>query len=496
MNRVGIYLRLSQEDKEKKDNNSESIKNQRNMLIDYIKKNNLSLVDEYCDEDISGVGTYRKEFERLINDCKNHKLDIVLCKSQSRFTRDMELVEKYLHNKFNEWGIRFIGLSDNTDTDNIGNKKARQINGLVNEWFLEDISNNIRSAFRIKMIKGEFISPFASYGYMVSKKDNNKLEIDPIASLIVKKIYNLYLKGYGYNKIAKYLDDNNIPPPSLYKYNLGIKLNIVTNKPLDNLKWNTSTIKRILTNELYIGNLVQGKRTTVSYKNHKIIKKDKSDWIRKENTHDSIIDSYTFYKVQDMIKKRTKSLKKGNIHIFSGITYCSVCNHLMRKKNTTKHIYLSCDNNCLNKHSIRYDELESIILALINNKIDKYYDKNILLRLFNSKINSKSLESKNIINNKISKNKEYLHKIYEDKVNGIIEEREFQELLSFYQNKDKEYNEYLYNIKDKKNNYNHIISKYKIINKLNRVVIEEFIDKIYIDNIINNTRKIKIYWKF
>lgn len=498
MNRVGIYLRLSEEDKNKKDNNSESIKNQRNMLIDYINKNNdMLLIDEYCDEDLSGAGTYRPEFERLIKDCENHKLDIVLCKSQSRFTRDMELVEKYLHNKFNEWNIRFIGISDYTDTENLGNKKTRQINGLVNEWFLEDVSNNIRSAFRIKMIKGEYISPFASYGYIVSKKDNNKLEIDPIASIIVKKIYNLYLKGYGYTKIAKYLDDNKIPAPSLYKYREGIKLNIVTNKPIKDIKWNTSTIKRILTNELYIGNLIQGKRTTVSYKNHKIINKNKSYWIKKENTHESIINKEVFNKVQTMIKERTKPLKKGNIHILSGKVYCNICNHLMRKKNTTKHIYLSCDNNCLNKHSIRYDKLEGIVLDLINNKIKKYFDKEILLQLFNSNKTNKILEYNKEINKKIIKNKEYLYQIYKDKVNGIINEEEFKELLSTYQNKHKEYHKYLNSIiKEKDNNYNHIITKYKHFNKLNIIIIEEFIDKIHIDILQNNQRNIKIFWKF
>ena len=114
------------------------------------KRPNFVLVDEYCDEDLSGAGTYRPEFERLIRDCENGKIDVVLCKSQSRFSRDMEIIEKYLHNKFIEWGVRFISLADNADTANKGNKKSRQINGLVNEWFLEDVSNNIRSAFMLK----------------------------------------------------------------------------------------------------------------------------------------------------------------------------------------------------------------------------------------------------------------------------------------------------------------------------------------------------------
>ena len=179
--KVGIYLRLSNEDKDKlsKSDSSESIKNQRNMLMQYIAKHpEFTLAGEYCDEDLSGAGTYRPAFERLIKDCEDKKLDIVLCKSQSRFSRDMEIVEKYINNKFKEWNIRFIGLSDNADTDNRGNKKARQINGLVNEWYLEDVSNNIRSAFYSKMKQGELISPFAPFGYDISPENNNKLIID------------------------------------------------------------------------------------------------------------------------------------------------------------------------------------------------------------------------------------------------------------------------------------------------------------------------------
>ena len=151
--RVAIYLRLSIEDKDKLNrlDDSESIKNQRHMLMEFINNNHsYNLVGEYCDEDLSGAGTYRPEFERLINDCENGNIDIVLCKSQSRFSRDMEIVERYINNKFKEWNVRFISLSDNADTENPGNKKSRQINGLVNEWYLEDVSNNIRSALILR----------------------------------------------------------------------------------------------------------------------------------------------------------------------------------------------------------------------------------------------------------------------------------------------------------------------------------------------------------
>ncbi len=523
--RVGIYLRLSNEDRDKlnKDDPSESIKNQRNMLIQYVEKHDeLILTDEYCDEDLSGAGTYRPEFERLIRDCENKKIDVVLCKSQSRFSRDMEIVEKYINNKFKEWNIRFIGLSDNADTENRGNKKSRQINGLVNEWYLEDVSNNIRSAFLSKMKQGEFISPFAPFGYEVSIDDNNKLVVDPVASEIVKSIYHLYLTGLGFTGIAKCLNSKNIPSPSLYKYRKGIKLNVISNRCREDIKWTTSAIKTILTNEVYLGHLIQGKRTTVSYKNHKIKNRDKSEWIRKENTHEAIIDEEMFNRVQIAMKERTKPMKRSDIvHIFSGKVFCLECGHYMRKKNSKIHEYLLCSGNrdgyddCINKTSIRYDVLMSIVLDAINDKLQRFYDREELEKLslkkmenrFNRKI--KVLEQQKMeVKKQVTKTKKYLKSLYEDKVNGIITACQFKDLVAEYNKNEDVYNDQIksinneiayYKIKEKSSKNNkEIFSKYQKLEELNRVIVQEFIDKIYIGKLSKetNSRDIQIKWNF
>ena len=523
--RVGIYLRLSNEDRDKanKEDDSESIKNQRNMLIDYINRHpEFALIDEYSDEDLSGAGTYRPEFERLIRDCENRKLDIVLCKSQSRFSRDMEIVEKYINNKFKEWNIRFIGLSDNADTEILGNKKSRQINGLVNEWYLEDVSNNIRSAFNSKMKQGEFISPFASFGYEIDPNNNNKLLVDPVASEIVKNIFDLYLTGLGFTGIAKYLNAKEIPCPSLYKYRKGIKLNVISNRPREEIKWTTNAIKTILTNELYLGHLIQGKRTTVSYKNHKIKNKDKSEWIRIENTHEAIIDEETFNKVQVAMKERTKPMSTtGIVHIFSGKVFCLECEHYMRKKNSAKHEYLVCSNNrdgyddCINKASIRYDLLADLVLEAINKKIKKFYDKEKLNELdskkktsrFSGKINSLEKQRADI-EKQISKTRNYLKSLYEDKVNGVITTEQFKDLIADYNKNEDMYSNQLneinneiayYQMKEESSKNNEkIFSKYQELKKLNRVIVDEFIDKIYIGklNEETNSRDIQIKWNF
>ena len=514
--RVAIYLRLSIEDKDKLNRtyDSESIKNQRHMLMEVINNNpSYNLVCEYCDEDLSGAGTFRPEFERLIKDCENGKIDIVLCKSQSRFSRDMEIVERYINNKFKEWNVRFISLSDNADTENPGNKKSRQINGLVNEWYLEDVSNNIRSAFNSKMKQGEFISPFAPFGYLVDSSDNNKLVVDKEACLVVKDIFNLYLRGYGYSAIAKCLNDKNIPSPSLHKYRQGIKLNIVSNKAREEIKWNSNAIKTILKNEVYLGKLVQGKRTTISYKNHKIINKDKCLWISYPNTHEAIIDEDTFNKVQLEMKNRTKPRGNSTVHLFSGKVFCLECEHYLRKKNSSKHQYLVCSNNiiCSNKSSIRYDKLESIVLIYINKLLDKFYDDVLLKENVNKKYKEIykekliSLESELVnINKKIDESEKYLKNLYEDKVNGVVSLEMFNSLVSNYEDNKARHSKQLDAVNKKisiykeniKNFDEEIISKYKKLDNLNRVIVNEFIDKIYVGEIRDNIRNIKIKWNF
>jgi len=523
--RIAIYLRLSDEDSDKinKLDDSESIKNQRIMLLNEIAKNpNYILVDEYCDENLSGAGTYRPEFERLIKDCENAKIDIVICKSQSRFSRDMEVIERYLHNKFVEWNVRFIGIVDNADTNVNGNKKARQINGLVNEWYLEDVSKNIRSAFDAKMKEGQFISPFASYGYEVSKEDNNKLVIDPVASEVVKDIFSLYLQGYGLTGIAKCLNSHQIPCPSLHKYNKGIKLNVISNRAREDIKWTTNAIKTILTNELYLGHLIQGKRTTVSYKNHKIKSKDKSLWIRKENTHEPIIDSSTFEKVRIEMQSRTKSKADfGVVHVLSGKVFCKECNHYLRKKNSARHEYLVCSNNrdgyddCINKESIRYDVLTNIILKEINKKISEYYDINELEKhskihtnsKFESKIKS-LLINKQEIEKQIIKNKNNLKTLYEDRLNGFITIEQFKDLVESYNDKEDKCKKEIISIDEKikvyelklqqLENKNYIFEKYKQLDTLNKIIIDEFVDKILVGklNKETNSRDIEIKWNF
>lgn len=214
-----IYVRLSSEDRDKKNvtDESESIQNQKTMLINYCIEKGWQINGIYSDEDYSGADSKRPAWNQVLRDCEDGKCSIVVCKTQSRFSRDMEMIEKYIHGKFLEWGIRFVGVVDNVDTNVKGNKKARQINGLINEWYLEDLSENIKSTLSTKRKNGEFVGSFAPYGYLVDPNNKNHLIVDEVAAPIVKRIFDMYINGLGYISIAKALNDDHIPPRVLEK---------------------------------------------------------------------------------------------------------------------------------------------------------------------------------------------------------------------------------------------------------------------------------------
>lgn len=528
--KVGVYCRLSDEDRDKinKTNDSDSIVNQRSMCLKYADQNGWNIVDIYSDDDFSGAGTFRPDFERLIKDCESGKINLVLCKSQSRFSRDMGVIEYYLHNKFLEWGVRFVSIVDNADTSIEANKKSRQINGLINEWYLDDLSQNIKKSLRNKREDGLFMGSFAPYGYDRSEEDYHKLVIDPVAAEVVKKIFKMYADGYGYHRICEYLNNNNILPRSVYKKQKGSKF-VCSNCDLETVRWNPDTVAQILKNEVYIGNLVQGKTTYVSYKNHKKKSVSASEWCRTPNTHEPIIDMETWNKVQSILGTHYKVTKTGQINYFTRKVYCSCCGkafmrnvYNVKSEKTGQRAYMQCKGNkkfhiCDNNKSIRMDKLEEILLNAINDLLDNYYDRNDLKKLYeirqeqdtdnNNSINALVKENEDL-NKKISNNKTYYRNLFEEKVKGIISEDMFQMMSKDYFNEienmmkrieiiDKQIEELKVDKKEKKQ-ADDILKKYKHIKKLNKVILDEFIDKVYIGELDKetNTRNIEIEWNF
>jgi len=363
---AAIYARISKEDTDRVNavehirGHSESIQNQKLMLTEYAAASGFAIYKIYVDEDLSGFSD-RPGFTQMIRDAAAGHFNIVLCKHQSRFTRDMELIERYIHGHFVDWGIRFISLTDNVDTAVRGNKKARQIYGLINEWYSEDLSENIRAVFRKKMEAGQFLGPFACYGYAKCKMDKHRLIADEASAKIVQEIFTLYLEGYGAARIAIELTRKNHPTPSG-----------------KNVAWSASTVRKILRNEAYIGTLIQGRERKVSYKSKKVVAVPKDEWVIVKNNHPPIIDEGMFYQVQNLIARKRRSFgdssEKSKAHALAGKLICIDCGSTIERSGMSRDkstYYLRCSLSAKTRkrdcapHYIRQDRLEATVIKEI-----------------------------------------------------------------------------------------------------------------------------------
>ena len=519
--KVAIYCRLSEEDKNKqaKDDDSESIQNQKNMLIEFSLKNGWDIFDIYSDDDFKGSDRNRPEFIRLLSDAERRKFNIILCKSQSRFTRELELVEKYIHGKFIEWNIRFIGYADNADTENKGNKKQRQINGLVNEWYLEDLSASIRSVFDTKKRAGQHIGSFALYGYEKDPDKKGHLIIDEEASKVVKEVFELFLKGYGKTAIARMLNEKGIPNPTEYKKQKGLRFKHTSQNDNSGL-WKYYTIQSMLCNEMYIGTMVQNRQKNVSYKSSKTIQIPKNKWIRIPNMHEPVIDIEIWNKAQKLIKQRFKPWGDTNkIGIFAKKVKCINCGYYLRTQKTNNRHNLQCSTSFISKKAcvgccIDIKKLERIVLSELKSIIEKYKIKDDEIKskiVFEERIQSESDSlNKNIeaYNKKIEECTSAVKNLYFDKIKGLITDDEFVEFSKcFHQDKEK-YQNSIQNLQEhaeelklklmSSSNKEGLLNKYQNITKLERIHIDTLIDYIEIGKRIPKTkdREINIYWNF
>jgi len=534
MDKAALYLRLSKEDLDKinKGDDSESIINQRLLLMDYAISHEMQVVDVYSDDDYSGLYDDRPEFDRLIRDGKLGKFNIVIAKSQSRFTRNMEHMEKYLHHDFPLLGIRFIGVIDGVDTQNAANKKSRQINGLVNEWYCEDLSNNIRAVFRQKMKAGQFLGAFAPYGYLKDPKDNHKFIVDEYAANVIRKIFSLFMEGYSIGNIAHYLEDEKILNPTAYKKSIGLNYaNVKADEFSVNYGlWSTTTIKRILSNETYIGTLIQGANKKLSYKDKKVVSVPKENWIVIKNHHEPIIDYDTFYKVTKLRSKRRvcnkNQGKDKKVHIFAGKLRCSTCGHTMIKSGGVRgrkdDWYLRCQlanksrlKECTS-HNIKFSVLKENVHSRIkdivdvilgNSKYSKELEK-IVCNVNDEDLIKKEEKSLRNIEMKIEEITKSVKMLYSDRLQGRLEENMFFQLKSQFEDESRNLSEKKdkamkrlqklnSNISSRKNVVD-IVKKHTDYSVLTYEIVNDFIDYIEVGekNKKTDEQEITIHWNF
>lgn len=325
---VAIYIRLSREDGDKEE--SDSVGNQRKLLTEYVAKNEDFIVyDIYIDDGYSGTNFNRPGFQRMIADIEDGKVNCVVVKDLSRFGRDYIDTGRYLERYFPELGVRFISVTDSIDSMKQTYDMLIPIKNIFNEQYARDISKKIQATVKSKQKAGEFIGAFASYGYKKSPANKNKLVIDDYAADVVRRIFSLFIQGYGKQKIAKHLNAEGILCPTEYKKANGENYKN-SNRLESTTYWSYSTINSILHREMYVGNMVQGTKHQRMRSKQK--KMPKEDWIIVEDTHEPIIDKETWHKVQTLLSKRTRKLDlETNKNIFAGFVKCGDCGRAMAK---------------------------------------------------------------------------------------------------------------------------------------------------------------------
>ena len=369
---VGMYVRLSRDDE--RAGESLSIENQKAILSEYIETQGWTLHDIYVDDGISGTTFERPGVKRLLEDAKQGVINTILVKDMSRFGRNYIFVGQYVDYVFPAFGIRFIAIQDNVDTENrdSGAMEMMPIMNVFNEWHAANTSKKIRAVKKAHAKEGIYTAKKAAYGYKIGADKRRTPVIDEETAPIVKRIFEMYASGMSPRKISEILNLEGIPSPATYAYTQSGQ------KPKPNVVglWTAVTIREMLNKIIYIGHMPQLRWTSLSYKNHKRFRKDESEWTVVYNNHEPIISQELWDKVQERKKSvaQGRKTKVGYTHPLSGFLFCADCGNKMKlctsvSRKGTRSYHFDCGYHlrygkayCFS-HYIAASALEEIVLG-------------------------------------------------------------------------------------------------------------------------------------
>lgn len=508
--RIAVYIRLSKDDG---NDESLSVTNQKKIIKEYIEEffeGEYVIVDYYIDDGLTGTDYERPEFQRLVHDVETGVVNCIICKTLARAFRNYSDQGYFLEKVFPLYGVRFISIGDPA-LDTYKNPEAVQgmevpITGLMNDRYAARTSNDIRRTFNTKRRKGEFIGAFAPYGYAKDPEDKNSLVIDEEAAETVRTIYKWFVdEGMSKLGITKKLNEMGVLTPTEYKHSKGLMLHTPTASRNDGL-WGINTISRILNNEMYIGNMVQGQQRVISYKVHDKIATPKEEWFIVENTHEPIIDRETFEKAQKLQKRDTRTApgKKHN-YLFSGFLRCADCNMSMARRTNRKpnklYVYYVCSTyvfkskeKCF-RHVIKEEVLYEAVLKTIQTQISLVEDMAAVIEEINS-TSTVCTQSKRLQQLLKDRNKELekltcvTDNLYMDWKCGDITRADYVRMKAKFEQQAEQVREIITNLQAEiqlsekgvgsDNPYLTTFLKYKNVTSLDRGLLVELIDTIYV----------------
>lgn len=516
---IAIYIRLSRNDG---NDESESVVNQRKIILDFIMSyfinTNYKIVGIFIDDGITGTDDEnRTEFQRILKLIENGSVNTVVCKTLSRAFRNHADQGYYLEEYFPKHDTRFISIG-NPSLDTFVNPDdvygfEIPINGVVNDRFAYKTSVDVRKTFQLKREKGEFIGAFAPYGYQKDPKNKNHLVIDEKSAKIVRKIFHWYvIDGLSIRQITFKLNELGIPNPTAYKKEIG--LNYDNPHYCGNTLWSSKKVSDILTDESYIGSIVQGKQKVVSYKIHEKVQNPKEKWSKVKNKHEPIIENNIFELAQ---KRKNQNRKSSSItkeeHLLSGFIYCAECHKAMHRKSSKGIGYYQCrtytessKSHCT-PHSIRENVLKDVLLELIQKEISMIENIDTVIQKIKNnpsfKIMTNYIEEQLTYNRDCIKKKNILlDKLYFDLSEDIISKEQYFRMKEKLHEEIKNHENSLYSLELEKNNLKENLEpansflqtflQYKNIKKLNKGILLALVDRIE----ITKDKNIKVYFEY
>ena len=526
---AGLYCRLSKDDGNSVE--SMSIWSQKVMLKQYAESNSIAIYDYYVDDGYSGTNFERPSFKKMITDIENGKINCVITKDLSRLGRNYLQSGAYIEMYFPQKNIRYIAITDGIDTLNSNQNDIMPFKNILNEMYAKDTSKKVKSAIQSRMREGTYIGSKAPFGYLKDPNNKRRLIIDEKTKPIIELIYKLCLEGKGTQLISQELMNRKIPRPSAFVENAE-KLYGLTEE--NKYQWSHRMVLNVLRDPVYCGNMARNKRPTLSFKNSKRMYIPKSDYIYARNTHEGIVSEEVWEQVQTMIDKRKCNNKKGLYYdnIFQGLVRCPKCGYALtpktdyrlKKKELIDFVHFSCSTykkygvNACSSHRIEARDLYNIVLEDIQyhgsmalsakeDFVEKIIEKIEVEKIDEGKELSNKLELKK---NQLAELDRSYEQLYEDRLEGNITERNFNLMnVSISKKQDKLIEEIKvlegdievsFETEDNYKKFMNNISKYAKIKSLNRYILNQIIDKIYvydkeeIDGQIS--QKVEIHYKF
>ena len=510
---IAIYARVSTDKKEQSESIPMQVENLKKWILDKSKEDVDSLynlIDIYEDQGSSGSNFERESFIRMKEDIESKKINMIVTRDLSRFSRNYILAGYYLEDYFKVNNIRFVSVLDSVDTEQEFDNDIIPFKNIINEMYIKDCSKRVRSALKTRMERGSSIASKPPYGYKFTETYEGNLKtiaLDPAndeSTEVVKDIFNKYLSGWGAGKIASYLNKNEIEPPSN-------KVKNFARKKLG--KWSNNTIMSILRNPKYGGYMVQGRYKKVSYKVKKINVMPKEQWIY-GGEFEGIVPKEIFNRTQEMIKKRSTNnyrYRNGIVHPFSTVLKCGKCGGSMTYRKSYEGY--KCTNSqqgakrC-SPHSIKESKLIEIVSNEIKNMVEQKSDKEEIYNKYNNlKLKNNVLNNLELAEKKLKFLDNQFKKLYEDKLEETINERNFKFMLNEIQIKQdklikkrdelKSLNANNGDVRELLKKYKHEMDALLSGKTIDRKLVETLIDKIVIIEDENTKEKnVQVYFKF